>query len=325
MIETSRIEPPLTPEFRKDSSEESFLRRLNNILGQYNDQEYDDLEELYPTLHIVGVARSGTTLLYELVAAHLDVGYIDNLIAAFWRAPLYGIRLSKKLISRREPWSFESRFGRTRAIHEPHEFGYFWSELLGYREPLERNGSAADLVDWNLVRRVLINMAHEFGKPLAFKSLYVGWHVAKLQEILPKSCFVRIRRDPAENAASLLNCRREFSGSVDNWVSLKPAAYSWLKDEPPYVQAVGQVYYLERAVTRQIEAIAHHNVMEVTYEKMCQDPRGVLAAVQDLLNRNGADVSLLGSPPEAFEVRSSLAGSGMEAQIRSATRSYYNH
>ncbi len=117
-----RKDPELAPEYKKDPAEEAFLERLNNILAPYQEEDYQDLEEIYPTLHIIGAPRSGTTLMSQLISSHLNIGYINNLIAAFWQAPVYGIRLSKKLIPPGVSSSFRSSFGRTTYIHEPHEF-----------------------------------------------------------------------------------------------------------------------------------------------------------------------------------------------------------
>ena len=88
---------PLAAGFRKDPAEESFLDDLNLRLATFHDAEVTEQPEHFPTLHVVGPPRSGTTLLMQLLAAHLEVGYINNLIASFWRVPLYGIRLSKKV------------------------------------------------------------------------------------------------------------------------------------------------------------------------------------------------------------------------------------
>ena len=73
----------LAAPFRKDAAEEFFLDDLNQRLAAAHDQELVERPELFPTLHVVGPPRSGTTLLMQLLAAHLEVGYINNLIAAF--------------------------------------------------------------------------------------------------------------------------------------------------------------------------------------------------------------------------------------------------
>lgn len=314
-----RKEPEVAFKYRKDTNEERFLFKLNNILAPYQEKEYQELKETSPTLHIIGVPRSGTTPLLQLLAFHLTIGYINNLIAAFWRAPVYGIRLSKKLIPPYMQSSFKSDFGRTTGIHEPHEFGYFWSSELGYKEPLQQNEDFEDTINWNRLRLVITNMTHAFGSPIVFKSFYLGWHIAKMQEILPKTCFIRIRRDPIQNAASLIKMRKEFLGSVEKWASLKPKEYRWLKDEPYWRQVAGQVYYLEKSMSRQIELVKGHNIFDVRYEDFCKHPKDLLLKVKKLFENNGNNVEIISEPPKSFDIK--LADSELEEKERSLIKS----
>jgi ABC-type oligopeptide transport system ATPase subunit len=45
---------------------------------------------------IVGLPRSGTTLLSQLLAYSLDAGYTTNFAARFWLAPVHGLRLGRR-------------------------------------------------------------------------------------------------------------------------------------------------------------------------------------------------------------------------------------
>jgi LPS sulfotransferase NodH len=289
-------------EYKKDPEDEKFLEKFNNILAPHQEEDYQELEEVYPTLHVIGAPRSGTTLLMQLIASHLKIGYINNLIATFWKAPVYGIRLSKKLIPPGVNSSYHSDFGRTRGIHEPHEFGYFWSYLLGYKEHAEPDSEFDKKIDWHRVKKVFTNMTHAYGCPIAFKSFLLGWHIKKMQDILPKTCFVWIRRDPLQNAADIIKMRKQFLGSVEEWASLKPKEYSWLKNNPYWKQVVGQVYYLDRAIDNQVQEVKGHNVIEVDYEELCNYPDNVLNKIIEVLEFNGSKVDKISKPTNSFEV-----------------------
>jgi hypothetical protein len=45
----------------------------------------------------VGVPRSGTTLLYQLIARFLRVGFITNRMARYWMTPIAGAMLSGRI------------------------------------------------------------------------------------------------------------------------------------------------------------------------------------------------------------------------------------
>jgi hypothetical protein len=303
---------------------EESLAKLNAILAPHHEREYRDLPETYPILYVVGAPRSGTTLLSQLLSCHTNLGYINNLIAAFWQAPLYGIRLSRKLVPAPAPSSFQSEFGRTRGIHEPHEFGYFWSSLLGYEDLMQKDEAAERAIDWSRVRLVLANISHEFGGPVVFKYVPLGWHIAKMQEVLPKSCFVIVRRDPTLNAISLLKMRKQFLGSVERWASLKPLEYAQLKEQPYWRQVAGQVWYLDKSMAEQIERVGGRNCVDVTYENLCREPKRVLLAIRQLLKANGSEVDIVGTPPDSFAV-SARTGETHEdfGMVKAAIESFY--
>jgi len=288
----------------KDPEYERFLERFNAILSPYAEEDYLNLPEIYPTLHVVGVPRSGTTLLVQAIATSLDVGYVNNLIAAFWRAPVYGIRLSERLLGFGLRSSYRSDFGRTSEINEPHEFGYFWTSLLQYQEMKEPESDHGAKIDWEWVQRVLINISYAFKKPVAFKSFFMIWHVSEVMKILPRTCFVRVRRDPLENALSMLVFREKMLGSKDKWVSMKPACYDIIKKNPYWIQVAYQVYYLEKALTKAINEVPVSNVLDVSLEDFRRKPDEVLVKIRDMLSRNGAQVDFKGELPKAFPARS---------------------
>jgi len=296
---------PLAAGFRKDPAEESFLDDLNLRLATFHDAEVTEQPEHFPTLHVVGPPRSGTTLLMQLLAAHLEVGYINNLIASFWRVPLYGIRLSKKLCPRPSESRFVSRYGRTEEISEPHEFGYFWKELLGYSDLAEPMAGHEETIDWERIRVLLTAMTHAFAAPVVFKSFLVGWHAERMCRELTRTCVVQIRRDPADTARSLYGMRKNYGGSIDTWTSLKPREYEWLKDEPVWDQLVGQIHFLEKRFDKQVAEVDPARVLRVEYSRLCADPRGVLEQIRELLSRqmgDGTEIASRGTPPREFHL-----------------------
>lgn len=285
--------------FAKDAGVEDFLERMNRSLVDAHDAELVDLEAAPPALHVIGAPRTGTTLLTQLVAAHLEVGYVNQLTAAFWQAPLYGLRLSHHLLGEERSTNFVSRFGRTDAIHEPHEFGYFWRRLLGYSTMTE--GEVSDTnIDWAYVSKVLRNMTSEVGAPMVFKSFLLGWHLRAALAAMPETCFAWVRRDTVATAMSILRFREEFAGDRDRWVSLRPRSFDQLVLLPRAEQVVGQVRAVERSIEHQIEAVSSSNVAIIDYEDLCDDPPAVLETIKALLAANGADVQAVGRPPQRF-------------------------
>jgi hypothetical protein len=296
-----RRDPAFQPPFSKDPAGEDLLERLNAALAPVEEPGYLELEEEYPTLHIVGVPRSGTTLLYQVVAAGLEVGYVDNLVAAFWRAPVLGLRLARKLETGRLDPSYDSAFGRTRGVGEPHEFGYFWNHHLRYPGLSALPAGHEEEIDWARLRTVLVNMAHWNGGPMAFKPMLLTWHLERMLREMPLTCFVWIRRDLHETALSLLEMRKSLFGSYEGWASLRPHGEDWLADEPPWRQVAGQVVALERTIEHATASLGSTDVLQVEYEELCARPGDVLERIRALLRGKGFEPARRGSLPDRFE------------------------
>lgn len=281
-----REDPELAAAYRKDAAEEDFLERMNRLLGADERAGYRDLPERLPTLHVIGAPRSGTTLLYQVIASGLDVGYVNNLIAAFWLAPVAGVRLSRKLgLADAASSSFASSFGRTRGIAEPHEYGYFWNHHLRYPDLSERDPDHGATIDWDGLRRAIVAMAEADGRPMAFKPMLLVWHLEEMARRMPRTCYVWIRREARDTALSLLRMRRSLLGDERGWASLRPRGVP--DDAPPWEQVAAQVVLLERTIERAAARLGPGRVLPVRYERLCADPAGVLADVRELMGAHG--------------------------------------
>lgn len=314
-----RIEPALVRAYQKDADGEDLLRILNDSLAAAHDQQLLDLPDEHATIHVIGAPRSGTTLAMQIIAASLDVGYINNLIASFWRAPAFGVRLSEKLLPGVRPTAFASDYGRTPGIGEPHEFGYFWSYLLDYAEMVEKSPAAEDQINWRRLQQQLTGIAHAFGKPVLFKSFLLAWHVRKFQQVSPKSLLVWIRRDPVDNALSLLKAREAQLGSIDKWISMQPAEYAWLRHESPAMQVAGQVYFIERAIERQLAKADANRMVVVSYRDLCEQPQQLVDEINSHLAQLGSLAERLTSAPTRFSTRTkSFSDHSLYGEVRAA-------
>ena len=306
-----RDDPDFADAFAKDAAGEELLRALNGALGPIEDASYLDLEEEYPTLHVVGVPRSGTTLLYQAITAGLEIGYVSNLVAAFWRAPVVGLRLARKLGLDRFESSFDSSFGRTRGVGEPHEFGYFWNHHLRYRGLAALPAAHEETIDWARLRTVLLNLAHWNRGPMAFKPMLLTWHLERLAREMPRTSYVWIRRDLRANALSLLEMRMALFGSYERWASLRPHGPDWLAEERPWRQVAAQAIVLDRTLESALERLSG-NVLRVDYAELCADPGSVLDGIAALLGANGFEPARRALAVERFEQR---GASALEAEF----------
>ncbi len=285
--------------YAKDAGDEAFLRSLNEHLEPAERALYVDREIAHPFLFVVGLPRSGTTLLSQLLAYCLDVGYMTNFTARFWLAPVHGLRLGRIMLGSDRPAVFESDYARTDDLREIHEFGYFWRHWLRKTtfDDVVRADELEDTIDWAGLRLTLANVQAELGKPFVGKNMLGAYHMPRLSNVLGNVIWVHISRDPLDAAVSILDARRKHYDDPRHWWSYVPVEYDRLADLDEWGQIAGQVHYLERLYESELAGLGD-GAIRVGYEQLCDDPAGVLAEIS---SRSG--VPVVASPPASFRFR----------------------
>ena len=295
--------------YRKPPMVENFLEVLNQQLHLWEVSTYQDFPEEHPFLFVFGVPRSGTTLLGQVVAHCLDVGYINNFSARFWLAPVTGIRLAKILLDGEKTTRFESYYATTKDLADIHEFGYFWRYWLKKEDLADFVHTRAneDIIDWPGLKRMLLNIQNEFSKAVAFKSIFGAYHIERFLQVFDKSMFIYIERDPVDNAISILRAREKFYTDTRLWWSTVPLEYEQLKNLPTPEQIGGQVYHLRRFYEQQFEAVSHERIVKITYKEMCENPAQILDKIQvNCMRHFGYELPITVKPPTQFEYRRHL-------------------
>lgn len=274
----------LTEKYQKATRFEDVLSSLNKQLHNSQSELFlDDLKD-QTTVHVIGAPRSGTTLLTQLALSNIEIGYINNFIATFWNAPLYGIYLSKKILGENYQSDLKSDFGRTNSIQEPHEFGYFWKHQLNYKEHLQQSYNTKHSIAWIKLKNILYQMCSAYNKPILFKSFLYGFHIREAVLQMPKTLFIYIERDLYQNAFSILKLRKKMFGDETIWASMKPHQYSFLKDENIYRQVVGQVLFLNYEYKKQMLQIPEPNKLLLSYSTLCLNTKEIIKQVHSKIN-----------------------------------------
>ncbi len=305
------------PEFAKDDGVERVLAAMNEALAEADLPRADALHaEALPVVFVVGAPRSGTTLVHQLIARHLALSYIDNIVARFWTRPSVGIALSRSALGAKRTFTLHSRHGVTEEAAGAHEFGYFWRRWLPVDESPTHHLTPAlqARVDTVGLRRALREeILAPFGTGVVFKNVICGFHARLLTQVHRRSLFVHVTRDDAAVARSILASRFERYGRYDVWWSLKPSTY------PLHGSPVEQVVQQARDCRSEIAAeLAHENVhsLELDYGELCADPAASLRAIAAAVDAvappfpepRGDPESLRSSagPPLPYDVESEL-------------------
>jgi len=315
-------------EYKNDDTVYDFLLSMNKELSRK--EIYKPSGKKYPTIFVFGLPRSGTTLLYQLISYSLDLGYVNNLIARFWLAPLHGIMLSKAVLGDARDGSFVSDYGKSINIAGPHEFSYFWMHWLGIRsiDEMLLFGSNRKDINWKRLKSVISCMQDIFEKGMVFKNNYVANLLKNFSTNFDMPIFIYIERDVRDVALSILKARKSYYDNLDAWWGTYPPEYHSLKTLPFHQQIAGQVTGLIRVYEKQIELIHEDSILRVNYDELCQSPASIIELIIERVNRlYGFPINFINRPPSEFQrtgMRRNLCEDEKKV-LKSLRKNFYNN
>lgn len=277
--------------YSRDLNDEHFLREMNQRLRKDNNSVSSD--DSKPIIFFFGVPRCGKTFFSQMLVHLLDLGYPDNIVARFWQSPEYGIRLSsilKKAVGGQI--TFDSDYGKTKGVFDPHDFAYFWHELLKKESHPYDFKAAKDQIDWYNVGRTLGRFSGSFGKACLMKGVNPSYHINEIAESYNKSFFIYIKRDFIDSAVSLYRGRLKNYNDVEHWYGQTPdpELYHELKKQPYFLQIAGQFKYLTEMYEAQLKQMDPKRYMTINYKDFCQNPAFVIDSLKTRLSNDFDEV-----------------------------------
>jgi hypothetical protein len=260
-------------EHKRLQSVEDVLSELKNILSEPNDKMASRLTKSdFPNIYIVGCARSGSTLFFQLLAKYLDACYPTNFISRFYYAPLIGAKLQyllndldtkKEVLAAFPDFSFTSDLGKTKGPLAPHEFWYFWRNIfdvddLGYVKNLNTDTITKFHAGLDSIKEV-------FQKPMVLKGMIANVGLSEIIKNRPRDIVLYIKRDVAFNAQSLLKARQAYFNSLTKWYSFKLPNYQPASN--PIQQTVDQVKLTNELIEKELDKI-DNPIFTIDYENL---------------------------------------------------------
>lgn len=301
--------------YRVDDEIFAGLTHMNELLAA--GETYIISADVRPNLFIFGLPRSGTTLLYQLLAYSLDIGYISNLAARFWKAPRTGVMLARSVLGDQRDGSFQSDYGKSLDPAGPHEFSYFWQERLNMRtvEAAVRFTGCDELVDWPALSRILCGVQDIFQRGLVHKTNWIANVAGGVARHLPMPLFIYIERDPLAVALSILKARYAYYGRPDVWWATYPPTHQEIKDLPFAEQIARQVVDLRATYRKILNFLDPALVVRLRYDELCRNPAAVIEEIRGRVRQiHGATIDLGCSPPERFHMAPPARPETAEAQ-----------
>ena len=231
-----------------------------------------------PLILIVGPPRSGTTLIYQVLAHCLDVSYASNLMGLFPRSPLTATRLFGRFVSPRPVADFRSYFGQSSRLSGPHDGFFIWNRWLGEDRYAPKGQLTAS--ESEKMREFFARWATEIPTPFLNKNNRNANCIDLLARELPSARFLVVRRDPAAIVRSLIRAREQVQGDRRAPWGLLSSAES--DHELGYVDDVcRQVMRIEQRLDEQVAVIDPDRIVGIRYEDFCENPKALVARLAE--------------------------------------------
>jgi hypothetical protein len=214
-------------------------------------------------IFIVGPHRSGTTLLYNVLSKHPDIGYFN---VANRRMPSFPF-LAHVM----------TRMGMPdRPMESQRIWDRFWNSE---HDEMEANDATAEAVSWyqDTVSKVLrLRHAKRFLAKYPRLSLRLDW----IDAVFPDSLFVHIIRDWRAVVNSTLVRREQRESKGGGWYGDRIPGWEAMADLPPEIVAGNQYRYLTKALENK-EADYPGRFFKVFYTKLCAQPVETIRYIAD--------------------------------------------
>ena len=316
--------------YKKNNEDEMLFQKVNESLKEIEENEFVATSPR-PTIFIFGLPRSGSTLLSQLVAKNLQLGFVNSIIAKFWQAPLVGISLSK-FLQRSEPDNnYVSDRGKSESIWGPHEFAYFWHYWLKKKELKDFTRfdhiTPKEGISWGKLALKVLQMQERFDSGMVFKTAYAANHIRKFNKHFAFPFFIYIERDQIDVGLSILKSRISYYNDKEKWWSTFPPNYDDLKDLSFDQQIAGQVNGLSKTYNECMSLIGDKNILKISYHELCHDPNAIIHEIQKrikyLYNYN---INITSKPPMKFHFRKhdNMNLNTDQKKVRKSIMEYYN-
>lgn len=262
-----------------------------------------------PQLFIIGLPRSGTTLVYQYIAHRLKIAYFTNGVGRYPLTPCVVTYFQNRVYGNYVS-DFASAYGKVSGALGPREAGGFWNRYFDS----ENYQSFEDILPQhlNMLRRTIWCVQSIFGDTsFVNKNIKHLLRIHAISEIYPNSFFLVVERDLEAAALSMLRARRHLFGESAKWWSVRPPDYAQLRDLPLPEQIAGQYFSLRERMERDLADVSPERILRVSYGCFCRNPDILIEQIRERLG----PIELKNAAVDSFPLSRSVPTSSEEKNL----------
>jgi hypothetical protein len=256
----------------------------------------------WPPVFILGVPRSGTSLLNQLLIHSNGFSYFPNIANQFYMCPLSAMKFGLKFCPEYQS-DFSSFYGFEKGCMAPSESGNIWNRWFPQEKRDGFNYTQSGYLSGQArssIQELIADTESIFGLPYLTKNAKMSVRLPEVKNIFPDALFIQIKRNPFDSAVSILLRRRKFNL---NWWSVMPEEYKDFKNDGEIDQVCQQVYFIEKNIERDIKPFSAAQRYALSYEDLCQGTTSELEKIEEFLTKAGLPLKRTGRKiPHSFDL-----------------------
>jgi hypothetical protein len=305
-------QPRRTAGFRSPEGSGEFLTAINELVSSGESHWQEPEPSALPVVLVVGAPRSGTTVLMQWLKA-VGLAVPSNLAARFSMNPRFAGMLQRLLsdpaLGYRDELAisapddgFSSTYGKTRGVLAPHEFSFFFRRFFPVTVGEELSPEQLAACDTAGFLAGLRRFSGPLQAPAAVKAFLIQYHLGLFHHDPAVIIIHTVRHEP-DNVISLLRHRRLVAEDVNEWISVRPPEYAWLRELPPAEQVAGQVHFTNLHIGQQLDGFPQERFIRLDHGDFCRHPAALHEALRARLAAAGCAWDKAYEGPESFTTR----------------------
>lgn len=240
-------------------------------------------------IFILGSPRTGSTLLYQMMAKFFHLPFISNFINAYYAdCPVIGFLIQKNILGIYDNIHGHSKYGKIEGALQPSEGSNVMKNWFGGGHPSQLISKTILSGKENHFKVTLDSVYSMYKKPCLIKNAWNCFRMEYLLNVLPNAYFIWIKRDIRASAKSDLDARYVAHNHNNVWNSATPANYEELKSLDPCNQVVENQYEFAKA----IKSCKNNKVLGIWYEDLIAKPKKILTEISNFCDLKCMDYSV---------------------------------
>ncbi len=261
-----------------------FVSSIESCILRYFLKKTIDEPLKHKPVFILGIPRSGTTFIYQVISSIIPCLYVDNFVEKFSSSPIFAFKVRNLIWNERNHESFTSSYGVTSdgGVTAPNQGINFWYHWFPNRNHYH---AVSDLSPngYRDIDNTIHYLINKYDKPLLFKELSLSQKLPIIRRLFPESKFIIVERDLAKIAIKILHSMEKHK--IDDGVMWGGffKGYERFLDLDKKRMVAHQIVYLKHYMDQGLSDFKADQVLRIDFDDLYVDPNAEIEKVSTFL------------------------------------------